>query len=621
MADRDSLPPPPDGFVIDGNISPPPGFVMDGTSPPMTKSEQVLHGLKLTGRLFGEGAAKIPAQAADLVAGAGNFVGNTIGRLDAALSNRAFVPQEYFPTGNTAYLESRYDQMVKPQNRLEEYGLEGGQMGMAALPGVGAGQLMTRSANPVTREVGRVLKESPGTQAVAGAAASAGSNAVEDFGGGPIAQGVAGLGAGMLTPVGATAAWRTAAGAGRTIAGVKDALTVSGQRKIVGNVLDEAAINSDRAKRNIADNEAFGPGISERTTGEASRDPGLLTLERAIRAKDSTGRFSQRVVESNEQRWRILDVLGGDDIGALKAQRKNTTTPMREAALTPDPDVNTQPIVQMIDGMLATPGVRGQKTVQAALNEFRDRIANAKTGQELYGIRKDINLALGGKLSGDRGDYKHASSQLISVKKAIDQQIENVAPGFRKYLNEYARLSKEIDQQEAIQGFRKARLAAPDPTTGRDVLSQASFRRMLERERENGVLTEDQLTVLQAIADDLDIGAAINAATVRPPGSDTARNLTVAHIIGRALGGKSDHPAIHTLIRPLRWLTAYSEEQVQGLLVEAMLDPGLARILMQEANPGQINRLNRALTEILGVSTVGTGAASVPDPQRGPEGA
>jgi len=610
----------PDANGVPTTGSNTPGF--DDLIPPArTKSESVLRGLKMFSRGVLEGAAKIPAGAADLAGTAGNFVGNTLGRADAALSGREHTPQQFFPTGNVEHLESQYNRfMPSPETRAEQYALDATEFGVGASSGVGVGASLSKSANPTTRRVAEILMDSPGMQVAAGASAATGSNIAEDAGAGPVGQAAAGIAGGFIAPVAGVASGRTLAGAGRTVAGVKDAMTQSGQRKIVGNVMDDSAVNAERARNNIIDADAFGTGVSGRTTGEASRDPGLLTLERAARSLDTKGRFSQKMSEANEARHKILDVLGGDDVAALKAARNTKTGPMREAAMTPDPDVNVAPIVERIDTLLANPGVRGQKTVSAALNEFRERIANAKTAQELYGIRKDVNLAVGGKLSGERQDYRHATAQLMKVKDGIDEAIERVAPGFRRYLNEYAKLSREIDQQESIQRIQSnARLAASDPYTGRDVLSQAKFRRLVEKEMESGVLTDEQATVLQAISDDLDIGAAINSANIRPPGSDTAKNLTVAHIIGRAIGGQSDSPLLHTLIRPLRWVTSYSEEQVQGILVEAMLEPKLARILMAEAKPAQINRLNRSLTEILGVSTVGATAASMPESQNQPE--
>lgn len=592
----------------------------DLVPPARTKSEQVWRGLGLFSRSIMEGAAKIPAGAADLASSTGNFAGNLIGRADASLTGREFTPQEYFPTGNVEHLESQYNRfMPSPETRPEQYAMEATEFGVGASSGVGAGRAMASSSSDLARRVGAILRDAPGTQVAAGGLAATASNMAEDMGAGPVGQAAAGVAGGFVTPVAGVAATRTVSGIGRTAAGVKDALTRSGQRKIAGNVLDDAALDPRRARENIAEYERSTTNISERTTGEASRDPGLLSVERVIRNMDDTGRFSQRMSQANEARHKILDIIGGEDVAAMKASRDAATKPLREAALTPDPAVKTAPVVERIDTLLATPSVKGQKTVTAALNEFRDRIANAKTGQELYGIRKDINLAMGGKLSGDRQDYRFASSQLAKIKDGIDQAIEAVAPGWRKYLSEYARMSKEIDQQEIIQGFRKARLATSDPMTGRDVLSQAKFRNMLEKEIQNGTLSDEQISVLQAISDDLDIGASINAATVRPSGSDTAKNLSVAHIIGRAMGGYSDHPAIMAMAKPLKWLTSYSDEQVQGILVEAMLEPRLARILMEEAKPAQIHRFNRALSEIMGVSAVGSTTGSLPDAQKEPE--
>jgi hypothetical protein len=421
---------------------------------------------------------------------------------------------------------------------------------------------------------------------------------------------------GAVAPFAAVGGGRLAVGATRAGLGVKDALTKQGQRKVAGNILDESAVNAERASRNLADEAAFGSGVSDKTTGQASRDPGLLTLERATRALDAQGKFGQRISEANTRRQKILDVLGGDDVAVARAARNEVTGAQREAAFDQASPVTVKPVVDRINALLKSPE-GSRKVVRDALETYKREIEGITDARVLYEIRKDLNDAMQGKFSrGERSDFKLAKSQLKTVKNAIDDQIEKSAPGFKKYLEDYAALSRDIEQREIIQSIQeRSALAASDPATNRGILSQAKFKRMVEAEARNGKLTDEQLTVLRAIADDLDSGQAINASTVRPPGSDTAKNLTVAHIIGRALGGKTDSPLINTLFKPFGWVTQFSEDQIQGLLVDAMLDPRLARMLLAEAKPQQVHRAARTLTTVLAAGTVGSTLGAQPQLQ------
>lgn len=599
-------------------------------NPRATKSEQALKTLKSFGRGVGLGV-RYPLETPGLiVAGVGDILASGYNTAADAVQGalrgniHGVFPDEdesyRLPTNRAETVYEGFSRIgfPEPEGELERLSERVSRTVTGAAMGPAAGARASLSANPVTQNVGRILQESPKIQAASAGTAAVAGHGAEMAGAGPYTQMLAEVGGGLVAPA-SVVAGRAATGVGRTALGVKDALTKTGQRKIVGNVIEDAAVNPQRATSNLADDAAFGPGISESTTGQASRDPGLLTLERAARSLDTKGRFSQRMSEANTARQRILDVIGGEDVAASKTARDVSTGTTRESALSSaKTGVPAKPIFDRIDGILGS--VEGtRKVVRSALEMTKKDISKYVNddgtidARVLYELRKDINDAMQGKYRNpDRADFKMAKGQLKQVKNIIDAEIEKVAPGFRKYLEDYASLSRDIDQRGVIQSIQeRATVAASDPTSGRDILSQAKFKRMVTAERGNGVLTDEQLTVMGAIADDLDSGQAINAATVRPPGSDTAKNLTVAHVIGRAVGGNTDSPALNALVKPIRWITSFSEDQVQGLLVEAMLDPKLARVLLAEANAAQVNRASQALTEIVGLGTIAAANASL----------
>lgn len=577
---------------------------------PRTISERVLRGIASGGRILAETPGLTIAGLSDLLSKGVNIAF----RRDSPTGE----PIPIFAENAAQTVQEGFNRIgfPQPENKLEEFTQRAGRAIVGSALGPAAGRSLATSTSPVTAGVGRLLQESPGLQVTGAATGAASGFAAREAGVSPLAEQGAELLGGGLGPAATVGGVRAVTSTGRAALGLKDALTRQGQRRIVGNVLEETAINAERAARNIAEEQAFG-GLTAKTTGQASRDPGLLTLERAARALDTKGRFAQQASQANARRQRILDVLGGEDVSIAKVARDTTTGAQREAAFLSAKPLSAKPVISRIDAILRSPeGTR--RVVKQALKSFRKDIDGVTDAKVLYEIRKDINAAMQGKFRDPKkADFKLAKSQLKLVKNAIDDAIEKSAPGFKKYLEDYARLSRDIDQRGTIQRIQeRSAQAASDPSTGREILSQAKFKRLVNTERDAGTLTDEQLTVLQSIADDLDSGQAINSANIRPPGSDTAKNLTVAHIIGRSFGGNTDSPIINTLAKPFRWMTNFSEDQVQGILVDAMLDPRLARMLLNEANTAQVTRTSRSLQAIVAGSTVGAVIGSQTDADR-----
>lgn len=495
------------------------------------------------------------------------------------------------------------DQLGLPEGEGAGFEVAKGMAGVS--PGVAIGRGLAKVGGEVTKRVGSILAETPGVQTVAGATGAAGSEIAEAAGAGPVAQLVAGIAGGMVAP-GAVGAVRAVKRAGAGAGAIAETFTKEGQKRIAGEFIADQATDPTVARANMLESLKK-PPLTEQTAAVVSEDLGLLTLERGLRTKDTTARFAKQTLAANKKRQDILDVIGGEDIQQLTAQRSTAGTIAREAALGSRPKVNVKPISALIQNISKSPSGKRSQT-QRVIDDYGPRIKGVKDAAELYEIRKDIGDDLAGRSGVDRTGLRQASKELIVIRNEIDKQIEKVAPGFRKYLDDYSELSRVIDQQEIIQGIQeRASVAIPDPTTRTEVLSQAKFRKaVLKESNKEGIdrkLTDDQLKTLEAIATDLDLGMSFNVAGIRPTGSDTVKNLTTAHIIGRALGGKAESAGIFgKLIKPLKFLGNLTSEEVESLVVDAMLDPKLAAEMLARPSLQNVQKAAVSLRALIGVS-------------------
>jgi hypothetical protein len=290
---------------------------------------------------------------------------------------------------------------------------------------------------------------------------------------------------------------------------------------------------------------------------------------------------------------------------------------MRDAAFSEaqGKPVQTNRILADIDGLLSNPENAG-KSVQDALKSLRTQISGKDTAatkgdiavqeskpltdaRALYAVRKEINRIMEGRYIGaDESVLRYAGSQLRAVRDSIDREISAVAPSWQRYLTKYAQLSRPIERAETVRDIRqRTSTAAPDISTGRDFLSQAKWKSVVDRAMPDlqQTMTRGQITKLNRITADLDRGAAAVAAG-KVSGSDTAANLTtsgqisVAYVLSRALGGgpKNLPPAVGSATRPLSFFYKLPDESIKELNVQAMLDPRLAEQLLREGTPENV---------------------------------
>lgn len=452
---------------------------------------------------------------------------------------------------------------------------------------------------------------------VSGATGAGASELVRQHGGGPLAQ----VGAGIVGGLAPAAVEGTARLAAQVAQGAIRPLTRSGQEAMAAQLLKDQARDPQAAAANLDAAQSVVPG-SARTTGEASQDVGLLALEKGVRGKN-TAAFGERLSEQNAARQAELQNLAGtpQDIGVASRARDAATTPMREMALgagqgtVPAP---TQAVHDTIDTILASPAGK-RETISKAMQWAREQIGNESDPAALYEIRKDLQLAQRGKLQPSSPNAPNASvlaqarGELGDVVKSLDDAIESAAPGFKAYLERYKEMSQPIDQMKIIQEIqRRAQLTSADVTTGQNFIGNAGFSRALDAAlQKNGTkLTQDQVQRLEAIRTDLQYGQAINSPLVKAPGSDTFQNLSIAQVLGA--GPEGAHPALRVLSKPLTWVykLAGSDEKVNEILANAMLDPKLASQMLKRATPTTMAQFSKALKQSGAASALGAAGST-----------
>ncbi len=444
---------------------------------------------------------------------------------------------------------------------------------------------------------------------LSGATGGASSQVAAENGAGPIGQTIAGLAGGMVPSAIKTAGTSIASAAKGSKAAVEP-FYKGGREKIAGKALNKIATNPKTALQNLDDVQEYVPG-SKSTTGQASKDYGMLSAERGLKNM-SPQKFAETESRNNSARNVFLQGIAKEqaDIDNAITLRERATAPLREGAFkNPKGPVKIEPVIKEIDDVLASPkGANPEvRTGLRAAKEYLLSLENIWQPETAYEARKGlastVEKALESPDASKAGRAKQLSGGILySITKKLDDQIDAAAPGYKDYMSTYSQMSKPIEQMTILQDVgSKTKLAVPDPLTGLDQFSQAKWSNVLRNNADElkKVLTPSQLKKLERITLDLDRGAATNSPLIRAAGSDTVQNLTTANILGEILGSgpKAGNPALDTLMRPLQWIYKIPNDAVQDLVVDAMNDPTLAKKLMARATTLTTKSLGKALQQ------------------------
>lgn len=437
-----------------------------------------------------------------------------------------------------------------------------------------------------------------------------------------------GAGIGAALPPSLAAAGKIGRVAGAAVA----PFTQSGKDRIVGSTLREFASDPAAAQAALRAAPEVVPG-SAPTTAAAAGDVGLAGLQRTVlnRNPGLAAEAAERASTQNEARTRVLEAIAGNQgkIAAAEEARNAATGAMREAALDRAGNIQAQSLIGGIDNLLADPNNAGL-LVQRALRQFRGQIADtaqdgAINARALYAIRKDINDVLGGKLQGESGNLKRASSQLIGVKSMIDDAIEaasnrvtpspgrgiaagqgvadgltngQAAPSWREYLRQYSEQSVPIDQMKALEDVMQRVQTGAMDTRGNLVMSSAKLNNILKKEGTElaRTLSADQMQVLRNLQADLNASTLANTAG-KAVGSNTVQNLGSDRVLSEALGRRVGGSGLaqETLGRAAGFTARRANAAIEERLGEALMDPQTAALLMElSQRPDLLQRVGQS---------------------------
>ena len=492
----------------------------------------------------------------------------------------------------------------------------------------GLANLASRAAplvtSPVAQGFTQMLATNPQAQTSAALAATAAGGALREGEFSPGVQLAGALGAGMIAPGGPTLSSTQRALAAPSA--LIQPLSAEGRQIIAGNVLRSVATNPERAIANLQQAQSTVPGLRV-TTAAAARDPGLAGAETTLRSAlfDPTNQFGS-VLSSNQQAlldsFRRLSGRPGS-VERAEAKRTSVTAPLRESAFANAQPVSAAPIAAAIEGITSNPATQRQ-TVDQAMKYVTDLLAkrvDPETGtinpMALYSVRKDITDAMAGKLSGDLANLRLARGQLADLLPVIDSTIEAGAPGFNRYMQQFAKSSSAIDQMRLLQGIESKVISGqPNLMTDEPVLAASALRRQVAAKSEElgTQLSPAAQRRLDNIINEINRGQAATAPGVRAPGSNTFQNLTMGNLIGRVFSESlADNTTLRTMTRPLDFLYKLPNQQVQELLVQAMLDPKLAAQMMSKANVMKVEPMAKSLRRKAEELGFGSAIGATPD--------
>lgn len=432
----------------------------------------------------------------------------------------------------------------------------------------------------------------------------------------------------------ATAGERAAGG----MAGLVQPFRSAGREVIAGKILNKFATNPGTTPSVMSAAEQIVPG-SAPTIGQVSRDPGLVSAERGIvgaldNGQATSGRYPERLSQQNSARQAALDRItmpsvrvpegGTPQRGTIEyatAKRDRAVDENLRQAIDPTAAqlglADTAPVFNRIAAIRRSKSTGPRAAVQDAMEFAEERLSqpgiNPNDPETLYSIRKDLQIARDGQYNKPgKSDLRLAKGELADVISSLDNAIDAAAPGYRKYLDLYAKRSRPLNQQEAITELRgeKGNVSASDPISGERTLTLGKFGTAarkaissgaLGRGVGNGNLSEPQMTTIQSVVDDLDRGAATTATNMKPPGSDTFKNLSIANVLGRVMGDNFPDSelgkAAQTIAKPLNWMYSLPDERVGQLIMEAVLDPKLGARFMRAATAHEVEGIAQELAK------------------------
>ena len=433
------------------------------------------------------------------------------------------------------------------------------------------------------------------------------------------------MAAGMAAPMAMSGAIGVTQRAASGINELRRPFTAGGAKQIAADVIGRTAQDKKTAIANLKkynDLVESGVGVStpgyKPTAAAVAGDYGIVGGEQLAKRGDAAPLFNQQAARNNEAFAADLGKLNATEayVAKMIEKRDTITKPLRDAAFSNAvSNVDYFPVANRLGALAATPAggrVESQKALSFIAKRLEKYQAEGRIDPEnAYGLYKDVAKLIAGKLKDDSGaDLKLAAGLAIELKKTLGAQITEAAPGFSKYMEHYARLSKPINRLERLtdklggEELKKITNSAISVTdTGAsNVLSQDKMRNMLfDLKNDKGAvpLAGPQSDILGRVMGGLN-SERFASTGGKQPGSDTYQNMASANFMSRIFGDTLAGAGAARLARsPLNLAFKPLEARIQDIVIEAYQNPKLMEELLRKA------RTSRGSPSLTGIANTG----------------
>ena len=313
-------------------------------------------------------------------------------------------------------------------------------------------------------------------------------------------------------------------------------LNTTGREAIIGRALREFAGNDvEKAISNLKSYENLVKG-SNPTVAEVAGVPSLAALQRTATnvSPEATNALAQRQEANALARTNALENIATPTrVAKYQDIRSRVAEDLYSDALKPiDLGKLTPELGKEVTGLVKTPAIK------SAMNQAKENAANrgvdiADPAGSMRGLHEtkmalDDEIAKVKALAETRGGAKSAQlDSLQEAKKRLLSFMEQVSPEYKTARKTYERLSQPVEQLSAIESIAGKSLSPKDQTV---YLSR--FSNELEKAKNEGLLSEAQLTRLQNIKDDL-MRTDFASTAGKPPGTNTVQNLAYGNMLNQ----------------------------------------------------------------------------------------
>lgn len=410
--------------------------------------------------------------------------------------------------------------------------------------------------------------------------------------------------------------------------------TKSGSERVAGQVFNQFAGNQAGDVMAAARSpQMLVPG-SRPTLAEAAQNPGISTLQQAIKgvSPQVNNALGQRASENLMARTQALRGIAGtaDDMAMRTSAREVATKMFYDAADNAKVPVTLRD--RAISGIMERPSMQKAWADAERMAQEAGISSVTSKGELTGGALHFLKMSLDDQIGAAKASGKSTESKfLMETKNALQGWMEKNIPDYGVARRGYADLSKPINEMEVgkyLLGKLEPALMEGSKTPTRE--TAATFANAVKdapRTIKNAtgmsfqnlddVMRPESARTVQNIVQDLQ-RKATSEDMARAVGSNTAQNLASQQLLRNILGPTglpqswAESVMLQSLARPAQFAMKGAEGRIQDVLGRGVLDPAFAARIMQNATPVPPGLLSRYYTQSLAPAMAGGLLAAQP---------